>query len=443
MVIFESLLYVDYLSLVMIGLVGFVSCCIASFSARYLSGDRKLPAFYGNLVVMVVCVLVMVSADHLLLMLGAWAASNFFLVRLMVHKKEWEAARQSGLLAMKNFGLGFIFLAAAFLIIYRVTGQTSIQAIIRTEPAAPWLFMSSVFIVLAAMTQSSLWPFHRWLISSLNSPTPVSAIMHAGLVNGGGFLLARFAPMIVQQPAILNSIFLAGIITALVGTLWKLMQSDVKRMLACSTMGQMGFMVAQCGLGLFPAAVAHLCWHGMFKAYLFLASGSAAQEKRLDLDYPPSRIHLCTALLCGLSGAYLFALISGKHILAGDTNLFLIVLAMITGAQFALPIIRGNASFRIPIALISTSVMGGIYGVIIYLIEHILAPLAISYPQPLNALHIIALFGLITGWLGMILISKRNVNMQPDWLLKIYVLMLNASQPHPKTLTVHRNHYQF
>ena len=108
--------------------------------------------------------------------------------------------------------------------------------------------------------------------------------MHAGLINGGGFLLARFAPMLAIQPPILNLIFIAGITTALLGTLWKLMQSDVKRMLACSTMGQMGFMIAQCGLGLFPAAVAHLSWHGLFKAYLFLSTGSAAKEKRLDLD---------------------------------------------------------------------------------------------------------------------------------------------------------------
>jgi len=129
------------------------------------------------------------------------------------------------------------------------------------------------------MTQSAIWPFHTWLISSLNSPTPVSAIMHAGLINGGGFLLTRFAGLFVQSTGMLQVIFFLGLLTALIGTLWKLMQHDIKRMLACSTMGQMGFMIAQCGLGLFPAAIAHLCWHGLFKAYLFLSSGSAAHEK--------------------------------------------------------------------------------------------------------------------------------------------------------------------
>ena len=99
----EQLLNVDNLSLVMIGLVSFVALCVASFSSRYLKGDRKQSNFYRNLGAMVLSVFVMVSADHLLLMLGSWAASNIFLVRLMCHKKEWNAAKQSSLLAFKNF----------------------------------------------------------------------------------------------------------------------------------------------------------------------------------------------------------------------------------------------------------------------------------------------------------------------------------------------------
>ena len=87
--------------------------------------------------------------------------------------------------------------------------------------------------------------------------------MHAGLVNGGGFLIVRFAPLYLNYPGILNIIFIIGLSTAIMGTLWKLMQSDIKRMLACSTMAQMGFMIAQCGLGLFSAAIAHIILHGL------------------------------------------------------------------------------------------------------------------------------------------------------------------------------------
>jgi len=427
----------------MITLVGFVAACVTSFSSRYLKGDRKQRAFNVNLAAMVLSVFIMVCTNHLFIMLGSWAASYFFLVQLMLHKKEWSAARKSSLLAAQNFGLGFCYLTNAFLILYGMTGQTNIQAIIHTPIESPWLIVSSILLVLAAMRQSSIWPFHLWLTSSLNSPTPVSAIMHAGLVNGGGFLLVRFAPLILEQPIILNMIFTAGIITALLGTLWKLMQNDIKRMLACSTMGQMGFMIAQCGLGLFPAAVAHLCWHGLFKAYLFLASGSAAQEKRLDLNYPPSLKHFFIAVLCGFTGTYCFALTSHKNIFANDTTLFIIVLSMITGTQFSLTIIRETFSIKIPLAFISTMIMGGLYGLSVRLIEDALDPLDVLQPQQLNMLHMIALFFLVAGWLGILFMRESKKIELPDWVLKTYVRMLNASQPHPKTITTHRNHYQF
>ena len=435
--------HIDNLSLIMMALVGFVALSVALFSARYLQGDKKQASFYINLVALIASVFIMVSTDHVVVLFVSWAISNLFLTRLMLHKRKWEAARQSSLLALKYFGLGLIFLGSALLLLYSTTGETSIQAMLNKPIEAKWILSSGLLILFTAMIQSSLWPFHRWLTSSLNSPTPVSAIMHAGLVNGGGFLLARFAPMLAEQPIILSIIFIAGMITALLGTLWKLMQHDIKRMLACSTMGQMGFMIVQCGLGLFPAAVAHLCWHGLFKAYLFLASGAAAQEKRLDLDYPPSIKHFFLALICGIVGAYMFSLISNKDIFAADTTLFLTLLAMIAGTQFALPIICSQLMAKLPLALIATTATGALYGLSIYLIEQALEPLGFSAPQPLNSLHIFALLTLAAAWLTILFTRRSKRKQYPDWILKAYVYTLNASQPHPKTITAHRNQYQF
>lgn len=436
-----NLFHVDALSMVITALVAFVALSIGSFSIRYLKGDRKQRHFFMNLVALVSVVFLMVSSDHIFLLLAFWGVSNYLLTRLMLHKQQWEAARQSSILALKNFAVGFIFLASGLLVLYFTTGETSIQVILTKSIEAPWMVLSGMLLLMAAMTQSALWPFHRWLTSSLNSPTPVSAIMHAGLVNGGGFLLARFAPILIAQPTVLNVVLIVGIATALLGTLWKLMQSDIKRMLASSTMGQMGFMIAQCGLGLFPAAVAHLCWHGLFKAYLFLASGSAAKEKRLDLDYPPSFKHFSIALICGIIAAYMFTVTSGKQVGVADTTLFLTFLAMLAGTQFALTIIRGNANGKLFIAIIATTVMGACYGFSVYLIEYILEPLGISAPQQLNFLHLIAAVVLTVSWLGMLFL--RPEKQYPEWVLKKYVQMLNASQPHPKTVTTHRNKYQF
>lgn len=440
---FTPVFHADKLSYVLMALVAFVALTVGSFSVRYLKGDRRQKGFFLNLIVLVMSVFTMVCADHIIVLLASWGISNIVLSRMMLHKSEWKAAKQSSVLALKNFVLGFTFLGGALLILYFITGKTSVQAILAHPPHSGWATASELLILLAAMSQSAIWPFHRWLTSSLNSPTPVSAMMHAGLVNGGGFLLARFAPMLAGQPAILNVIFIAGIATALLGTLWKLMQNDVKRMLACSTMGQMGFMIAQCGLGLFPAAVAHLCWHGLFKAYLFLGSGSAAKEKRLDLDYPPAIKDFAIALVYGLLAAYMFSVASGKPLLTADTTLFLTFISMMAGTQFALTIIRGGGRAKLPLAAVAATAGGAFYGLNVRLIEHLLAPLNIWTPQPLNVFHLIAAAILLVSWLVMLFMRPAVKGQIPGWLQAGYVKMLNASQPHPKTITAHRNEYQF
>jgi len=440
----SKLFHIDSLAIVLMVLVVFIGLAVASFSFRYLRGDTQYNRFFTLVAILMGSVIAMVSSDHLLVLLVAWGVSNLLLVKLMVHKASWKAARASGVLSVKNFFLGFGFVASAFTLLYGVTGQTSVRTIVHSAPDSSYMILVLVLILLGAMTQSAIWPFHRWLTSSLNSPTPTSAIMHAGLVNGGGFLLARFAPLYFDAPILLTVIFIMGLATALIGTLWKLMQQDVKRELACSTMGQMGFMLAQCGLGLFPAAVAHLCWHGMFKAYLFLASGSAAQEKRLDLRYPPSLLSFTLALICGVIGSYGFSLMSHMYWLSMDTTLILVAIAFIASSQFALPMLRRNPLKMLPIALIASGAMGGLHGASVHLIEAFLTPMNLMHPQPLNFIHLAGLALLALAWLAILFGRHLDRSGQlPNWILHFYVKALNASQPHSTTITAHRNHYKY
>ncbi len=428
----------------MMALVAFISVCVGSFAWRYMKGDTQYLAFFVQLCLLVASLAAMVSADHLAVLLAAWCLSNMLLVRLMVHKKCWKAAKASGWLAAKNYVLGAACIAGAFAMFYSASGQTSIQALVHKPVESSLMLPALGLLLLGAMTQSAIWPFHRWLTSSLNSPTPVSAFMHAGLVNGGGFLLARFAPLYVKHSALLTTIFVIGIATALLGILWKLMQSDVKRMLACSTMGQMGFMLAQCGLGLFPAAVAHLVWHGMFKAFLFLASGGAAQEKRFDLGYPPRPFAFFCALICGVAGSLGFASASGKSWFAADTTLVLMVAALLSATQFALPMLRHKTLQSLPLAMTATILVGLAYGGSVHLIVWGMEPMHLMQPQPLNGLHIVGIIALTLAWLLMLFLRHHQKKDQPaSWMLKNYVAALNASQPHPTTITAHRNHYQY
>ncbi|RSK43170.1 proton-conducting transporter transmembrane domain-containing protein [Hymenobacter rigui] len=441
-----SLFHVDRLALIMMGLVAFIGLCVGSFARHYLKGDSYYRSFFGRLTLLVGTVMVMVSADNLLLLLLAWCASNALLVQLMMHKTGWRAARAAGVLASRNFALGAAGVAGAFGLFYATTGQASIQAVLQEPALTPPLLLALGLLLIGAMTQSAIWPFHRWLLSSLNSPTPVSAIMHAGLINGGGFLLARFAPLYLRSPDLLTVLVVLGFLTALLGTLWKLMQPDVKRMLACSTMGQMGFMFVQCGLGLFPAAVAHLVWHGLFKAYLFLSSGSAAKEKRVDQAYPPTAVAFVAALACGLAGSFSFAAASGKQWLATDSTLVLIAVAFLTTSQFALPLLQVRPLHQLPGALLGASLFGLVYGGSVQLIGWLLAPLNLQQPQPLSAYHVAGLLALTLAWLTRLFFSgqpKDKESSTPNWLLKGYVQALNASQPHPATITTHRNQYHF
>lgn len=439
----EDLFHMDRLTLLMMALVGFVALVVSSFSLRYLDGSSQKKTFFSYLLLLVVAVFVMVSADNLILFLFSWVIANGILARLMVYKKQWQAARESAKLALKNFAFGFVAIVFAAGILYGQVHSFSIQHILQAPIALNWLLIAGFFLLIAAMCQSAIWPFHRWLTSSLNSPTPVSAMMHAGLVNGGGFLLARFAPLFFKHPPLLWLIFAVGLITALLGTLWKLMQTDIKRMLACSTMGQMGFMVLQCGLGLFPAAIAHLCWHGLFKGYLFLGSGSAAKEKRLQPVSPKMR-QFVLALLIGLLAAMGFSLISQHGLYVNDTRLFLVVIAWVAAAQFILPIVCGQSKWRFLLAVSVSTAVGLFYGLSVHLAEAWVAPLAINHPQPLNALYVIGLFVFLVSWVLMVFHQQiLSHKMRSAFMLKQYVRMLNASQPQAKTMTTHRNDYRY
>ncbi len=433
----------DALSSIMLMLVVSIGACVAWFARDHLRGDRRYGAFFAQLSMLLLAVGVMVTANHLALFWAGWCASNLLLMRLMMHKTGWRAAKAAGLLTGAYQAMGAVALAVAFLILHQMMGVSTVEAVLQ-QSVTPPLLPALCLILLAALVQSAIWPFHRWLTSSLNSPTVVSAMMHAGLVNGGGFLLVRFAPLYLQVPTLLHAVFLLGVISALLGTVWKLMQSDVKRMLACSTMGQMGFMMAQCGLGLFPAAVAHLVWHGMFKAYLFLASGGVAQERRLDLGYPPAGTVFVASLLCGALASLGFAQASGKSWLAGDTTMVLLLIALLGGAQLAMPLLRDKPFSRLPLAMLVTAIAGLAYGGSVWLIGWWMEPMQRMQPLPLNGLHVLGMALLVLAWVGFLFLrpgADKRAGTSPA-LLRTYVAMLNASQPHPATVTTHRNHYR-
>ncbi len=433
------------LSLLLCSLVLLVSFIVHRFSLRYMYGDRLYRRFFLLISILTLAAMLMVLADNLFLFWGAWSFSNLFLVLLMMHKKEWVASKHSGLLALYTLSIGSLCLLIAFVILSMTYSTRSISTLSQlTNPGHfSLLALSMGLILIGALVQSGLFPFHRWLISSLNSPTPVSALMHAGLVNGGGILIVKFAPLMMLYPELLTLLFMVGFISALLGTVWKLMQHDIKKMLACSTMAQMGFMMMQCGVGLFAAAIAHLCWHGLFKAYMFLCSGSAVKQKNSETSFNVSLIIVFTSLIGGLISMSSFALVAHKSISVHEASSFVLFFVFIAGTQLILTWIRTHQTvLSIFSGFVLALFSGLVYGWSIQLIQGLIPNISLLKAPHLSIIHwsIMALFWALWVVFNLGVHQKIGESKLGCWL---YMCLFNLSQPSSKTMTTLRNDYNY
>lgn len=362
----------DGLALIMVFLtviIGFVSF---KFSRRYLNGDRLYKSFFIRLTLMICALITTFCSDNIILFATSWFLANVLLITLMIHKKSWMEAYYSGILTAKYFGLSFVCLVGSLFMFYLITGKTSISEITSFQFTNDASFdlaigLLSIFIIV----QSGLLPFHKWLTSSLNSPTPISAMMHAGIINGGGFIFLRFASIYLQHSIIMDVMFGFGMIAVLIGTTWKLMQNDVKKMLACSTISQMGYMICQCSIGAFAPAIMHIIMHGFFKANLFFHSPSSATEIR-QTQNNTSFLSFILSIIFGLLITSFFIYGFNGFILKMDTNLVVISIVFIFASQFVLTTInsRNSSLFKSVFGLLFACIGAFLYGKVISLLDH-------------------------------------------------------------------------
>lgn len=443
---FNQLFHFDFLAMCMVGLVAFLGLNIAVFSFRYMQGDSAYRSYFLRFLGLIISLCIMVSSDHLILFFLAWLSTNTILSRMMVHKSSWEAASFSGRLALKNFLLGLLFLASAFLILFFETGKVSIHLISETAKQTPVLRVASVCLLLGAMTQSAIWPFHRWLLSSLNSPTPVSAMMHAGIVNGGGFILLRFGTLFANDKVMLQLIFIIGLITSMVFTTYKLIQHDIKRSLAASTVAQMGFMFSQFGLGLYSVTMAHILLHGLYKSFLFLNSGSSVHQKQHhENNEPLSTSKIIASAICAFITLYIYA--AAKHQPVFPRNAYLIpqLILLVTTFQFAIELLPHRFRLKeLLTACVVSSLVGWYYGLLLTFLDNAFGQNTTSEVQPLTPLYLIGAVILVVAWwvfmYGKTLVSTFLGTKGVD---KAYVTLLNASQPHANAITPIRKQYKY
>ena len=271
-----GLIRFDTLSVMMVFLVSFLGIIIIRFAARYLEGDPKRNRFLVNMTLTLFSVVVLVISNHLLLLLGAWVAVSLFLHKLLLHHPDRSGAVFA---ARKKFVFSRLaelsFLAAA-LLLHSGHDTWRIDELVSSITAGnhAGLPTAAFLIALTAMLKSAQFPFHSWLPDTMDTPTPVSAFMHAGIINAGGFIVLRFAPVFTAVPSALQLLAVIGTLTAVFGAIVMLAQTGVKRALAFSTIAQMGFMMIQLGLGSWGLALLHLVAHSLYKAFAFLQAGS-------------------------------------------------------------------------------------------------------------------------------------------------------------------------
>ena len=274
----------DAVGSVVMLLVAFVGWVIVRYSQPYLNGEREERHYVRWLMATLATVGLVVATNHVLVLALAWAATSVALHRLLTFYGSRPAAVVAAHKKVIVARLADLCMLAAAGLLYLAFGTLHIDQISALAVATPLPALAQAAVLLvafAALLKCAQLPFHGWLIQVMEAPTPVSALLHAGVVNLGGFVLMRFAPLVGEVPAAQVLLVVAGTATAVLAALVMTTRISIKVMLAWSTCAQMGFMLMQCGLGLWQLALLHLVAHSLYKAHAFLGAGGAVRRAQL------------------------------------------------------------------------------------------------------------------------------------------------------------------
>ena len=454
----------DRLSVIMSLLITGVSTVVQTYSLRYLLGEPNYGRFFALIGIETGVLLLLVTSQNLLLLFLFWQLMSLGLSLLMSHNR---FRIRSVMASHKTFvihRLGDGFFLVALLLgehLFHTLDIGRMASILRDTPElVPQGSLVAMTLCLFAgcMAKSAQFPLHVWLPDTMETPTPVSALMHAGIVNVGGYLMNRTSLLFSHSPLTMHAVFLVGFATALFGSSTMLTQSDVKRKLGFSTMGQMGYMTMECGLGAFSLAVFHLIAHGIFKATLFLESGMGIHIARLEPELPkrtateprtPEAFRLSRVLPVAFVTLVLpLVILLGAHQLAGihlsreEGTVVFLFFSWVTVSQVAISLTRARLFDSFSAAVPWTAFL--VAFVFVYIKAAHLFNIFL-YPDPETRALFFASGGvgwvlftpivllitilIIAGWGVALLRGLRGELVLPGWLLSrqeaLYLFFLN------------------
>ncbi|WP_052338176.1 NADH-quinone oxidoreductase subunit 5 family protein [Nitrospina gracilis] len=280
-------LFVDQLTVLLLLLVTGVSTIVHVYSSRYMIGDSRYNRFFAVIALFTFSMILLVMSGNLLMLLVSWEVMGICSYLLISHAAERPSSCRAATKAFLVNAVADVGFSFGVILTFFTFGTLDIQTILaqadgmqdHTINILGWMGLDlhihtvtviPFFLFMGAMGKSAQFPFHVWLPFAMEAPTPVSALIHAAtMVNAGPFLLVRLSPLIVLSPFAMAFIAIIGIATAVFAGIVSLTQSDIKKILAYSTISQIGFMVMACGLGAFAVAIFHLLAHGCYKAFFF------------------------------------------------------------------------------------------------------------------------------------------------------------------------------
>ena len=460
-------LYVDRLSAVMMVLISGVGTIIYRYSIGYLYQDpheRRYLALIGFTTFVLLC---MVSSANLMMLFVFWQLLSYLLY-LLAHNHVHAATLAGAYRTFTLLRVGDIAFLAGIVLAHQLYGTLEFPDLfaratastVTLSPLPGWEVNGATAVTLllfiGGMSKSAQFPLHVWLPRSLYAPTPVHALLHAGIINAGGFLINRLAPLFGMSSTTLHVAFVVGTMTAILGASMMLAQNDIKKTLGFSTIGQMGYMIMECGLGAFSLAVFHLIAHGLFKATVFLNCGNVIHKARQEPEFPHtdhhaeeegfSRLTWSTGFVTTLFIPLLILLVTHGvlHIplLESQGTVIFLFFIWITSSQAILTLtrLRAVASWKVSSAMLLTLLF--IVFVYLFAVESFTAFL---YPNPeevasyfqaaalpnwlFDVMIAMATLMTISGWTYLYMRAHGRTMWTPAWIdglrIRLYVLFMN------------------
>jgi NAD(P)H-quinone oxidoreductase subunit 5 len=399
----------DSLSVIMFAMIALLSYNIVRFSRTYMDGDPRQGIFLGRLSATIASVEVLVLSGNLGLLVAAWILTSLTLHELLVFYRERRGARVA---ARKKFiaaRLGDVCLIAATALLYLQVGSGDLQTIFTALQELPgsqrtpaFVEGAALLIEIAAILKSAQFPTHSWLVEVMETPTPVSASLHAGILNAGPFLAVRMA-FVLEQTTFAPLLLIAiGGFTALFASKALLAQHSIKVGLGYSSAAHMGFMLMICGLGVYAAAILHLVAHSFYKAHAFLSSGSVIDSARAASLTLPRRLGNPVRVLGSLILAVAIFVGFAQLLHLADGTLPLGIILVLGLAQIIAPTLDSDGEIAgvAQAALLGTAVAAAFF-VLEFTFAALLGPVLPAIIAPVPAVQVaiwttVVVFGVAT-----------------------------------------------